>query len=117
MKLSQLLLPFGCAWVGVCLLLAANGSGQDTGGIPNRVTHAPDDGVRVKLAGNVHPLARAIASGDVALLATLADGSTLGLDQFTLSNGAVTSAKTQGLPGGMYHVYAHYAGDGTNERR
>ena len=59
MKLSQLLLPFGCAWVGACLLLAGNASGQDTGGIPNRVTHAPDDGVRVKLAGNVHPLARA----------------------------------------------------------
>ncbi len=55
-----------------------------------------------------------IPSGDVALLATLADGSMLGIDQFTLANGAVTSTKTQNLPGGTYKVYAHYAGDGTN---
>jgi len=55
-----------------------------------------------------------VASGDVALLATLADGSTLGVDQFTLANGAVSSVKTQSLPGGTYNVYAHYTGDGTN---
>ena len=38
----------------------------------------------------------------------------LGVDQFTLANGAITSAKTQNLPGGTYKIYAHYAGDGTN---
>jgi trimeric autotransporter adhesin len=31
-----------------------------------------------------------------------------------LSNGAITSTKTQNLPGRTYKVYAHYAGDGTN---
>src|SRR5215475_14312449 len=59
MKLSQLLVPIGCALIAVCSLLAGNASGQNPGVIPNRVPRAPDDGVRVKLAGNVHPLARA----------------------------------------------------------
>ena len=53
------------------------------------------------------------ATGDVALLAKFTDGSTQGLDQFTLTNGSF-SGTTQNLPGGTYQVYAHYAGDGTN---
>ena len=56
-----------------------------------------------------------VPTGDVSLIANLSSGDTQGLDQFTLSNGAVAgSSKTQSLPGGAYTVYAHYAGDGTN---
>jgi hypothetical protein len=77
------------------------------------ITHGQNENVAVTV--NVKPnTGTGIASGDIALLATLADGSTLGVDRFTLANGAITSAKTQSLPGGTYKVYAHYAGDGTN---
>jgi len=44
----------------------------------------------------------------------MADGSTLGLDTFALTNGAVTTQKAQSLPGGTYKISAHYAGDGIN---
>jgi subtilase family serine protease len=77
------------------------------------ITHGANENVAVTV--NVKAsTGTGIPSGDVALLATMADGSTLGVDQFTLSNGAVTSTKTQNLPGGTYKVYAHYTGDGTN---
>ncbi len=55
-----------------------------------------------------------VPSGDVSLIATMPDGTTRGLDQFTLTSGATSGAKTESLPGGSYSVYAHYAGDGTN---
>jgi subtilase family serine protease len=55
-----------------------------------------------------------VPTGDVSLLATLSDGTTLGLDHFTLTNGSVSGPKTQNLPGGTYNVSAHYSGDGTN---
>ncbi|HSC46372.1 MAG TPA: Ig-like domain repeat protein [Candidatus Acidoferrum sp.] len=77
------------------------------------ITHGAAENVTVTVSVNPKT-GTGIPSGDVALLATLADGSTLGLDQFTLSNGAIANAKTQNLPGGTYKVYAHYAGDGTN---
>jgi hypothetical protein len=77
------------------------------------ITHGTNENVAVTV--NVKPnTGTGIASGDVALLATMSDGSTLGVDQFTLSNGSVASVKTQSLPGGTYKLYAHYAGDGTN---
>jgi hypothetical protein len=77
------------------------------------ITHGANENVAVTV--NVKPnTGTGIAAGDVALLATLADGTKLAVDQFTLVNGAVTAAKTQSLPGGTYKVYAHYAGDGTN---
>ena len=77
------------------------------------ITHGQNENVSVTVS--VKPSSgTGVPSGDVALLATLADGSTLGLDQFTLANGAITSAKTQNLPGGTYKIYAHYTGDGTN---
>ena len=77
------------------------------------ITHGTNENVSVTV--NVKPnTGTGVASGDVALLATLADGSTLGVDQFTLANGAVSAVKTQNLPGGTYNVYAHYTGDGTN---
>jgi len=77
------------------------------------ITHGQNENVAVTV--NVKAsTGTGIPSGDVALLATLADGSTLGIDQFTLANGAIASTKTQNLPGGTYKVYAHYAGDGTN---
>jgi len=61
-------------------------------------------------------VAIALPAGDVSLIATPIppDGTTRGLDQFTLANGAVTGATTKSLPGGTYTVSAHYAGDGTN---
>lgn len=55
-----------------------------------------------------------VAAGNVSLIAVLADGSTEGIDQFPLSNGAVIATHTQNLPGGTYNVQAHYSGDGTN---
>ena len=77
------------------------------------ITHGQTENVSVTVS--VKPSSgTGVPSGDVALLATLADGSSLGLDQFTLANGAITSAKTQNLPGGTYKIYAHYTGDGTN---
>lgn len=77
------------------------------------ITHGSSENVSVNV--NVTPkTGTGIPAGDVSLLATLADGSTLGLDQFTLTNGAISGLKTQSLPGGTYQVYAHYAGDGTN---
>jgi hypothetical protein len=54
------------------------------------------------------------ATGSVSLIAKLADGTTQGLDQFTLASGKVVNATTNSLPGGTYSVTAHYAGDGTN---
>jgi len=77
------------------------------------ITHGQNENVSVTVS--VKPsTGTGIPAGDVALLATLADGSTLGLDKFTLANGAITSAKTQNLPGGTYKIYAHYTGDGMN---
>src|SRR5438309_1327902 len=77
------------------------------------ITHGQNENVSVTVS--VKPsTGTGIPAGDVALLATLADGSTLGLDKFTLANGAITSARTQNLPGGTYKIYAHYTGDGTN---
>jgi subtilase family serine protease len=77
------------------------------------ITHGTNENVSVTV--NVAPkTGTGVPSGDVSLIATLADGSTLGLDQFTLTNGSIGGMKTQSLPGGTYKVYAHYAGDGTN---
>jgi len=77
------------------------------------ITHGTGENVAVTV--NVTPkTGSGVASGDVSLIATLASGATLGLDQFTLSNGSTSGLKTQSLPGGTYKVYAHYAGDGTN---
>src|SRR5260221_6987384 len=52
--------------------------------------------------------------GDVSVIATMPGGTTRGLDQFRLTSGATSGAKTASLPGGSYSVSAHYAGDGTN---
>lgn len=77
------------------------------------ITHGANENVTVTV--NVTPKSGSgVPSGDASLIATLSDGSTLGLDQFTLSNGSISGVKTQSLPGGTYKVYAHYAGDGTN---
>src|SRR6266446_1545967 len=53
MKLSQRLLPFGCALAMVCLFTVKSEAGQSSGAVPNRVTRTPDENVRVTLAGNV----------------------------------------------------------------
>lgn len=77
------------------------------------ITHGANENVSVNIT--VKPNAgTGVPAGDVALVAKLADGSTLGVGQFTLTNGSISSAKTQSLPGGTYNVYAHYAGDGIN---
>jgi len=77
------------------------------------ITHGTNENVLVTI-GVTPKTGSGVPSGDVALIAKLADGSTLGLDQFTLTSGAASGIKTQSLPGGTYKVYAHYAGDGTN---
>jgi Pro-kumamolisin, activation domain/Bacterial Ig-like domain (group 3) len=77
------------------------------------ITHGTAENVAVNIT--VKPgTGNGVPSGDVALLAKFADGTTQGLNQFTLTSGAVVGSKTQALPGGTYNVYAHYAGDGTN---
>jgi subtilase family serine protease len=70
------------------------------------ITH----GSPVSVSASVSPTA---AVGDVALVANYPNGSTLGMAQFTLANGAV-SGSTSNLAGGNYRVTAHYEGDGTH---
>jgi hypothetical protein len=101
--------------------LATNWGSVSTIGTTTTLTLNPTTGIthgtneNVTVAVNVAPITgTGVPSGDVSLIATLADGSTLGLDQFTLSNGSISGVKTQSLPGGTYKVYAHYTGDGTN---
>src|SRR5207244_11268752 len=77
------------------------------------ITHGQNENVSVTVS--VKPSSgTGVPSGDVALLATLADRSTLGLDQFTLANGAITSARTQNLPGGTEKIEQHLTGCGTD---
>jgi hypothetical protein len=71
------------------------------------ITHGSNENVAVTI--NVTPAA---ATGNVALLATLPDGSVHSVGVFTLSNGSVSST-TSTIPGGISMVSAHYAGDGT----
>jgi hypothetical protein len=79
------------------------------------ITHGTNEKVGVNVT--VTPTS-GTATGDVALMAKFADGTTQGLDQFTLSGGKVTNGTTNNLPGSPngqpYQVYAHYTGDGTN---
>jgi hypothetical protein len=79
------------------------------------ITHGIGENVTVGIT--VKPnTGTGVPSGDISLIATPIppDGTTRGLDQFTLVNGTVSGSKTQSLPGGTYNVSAHYAGDGTN---
>jgi subtilase family serine protease len=101
--------------------LATNWTSASTIGTTTTLALSPTTGIthgqneNVTITANVKPTSGSgVPSGEVSLLAKLSDGSTRGLDHFTLANGAITSAKTQNLPGGTYQVYAHYAGDGTN---
>jgi hypothetical protein len=77
------------------------------------ITHGTSENVTVGVT--VAPTTGTTApTGDVSLIATFPDGTTQGLDHFTLTNGAISGATTKSLPGGSYNVSAHYAGDGTN---
>lgn len=77
------------------------------------ITHGPAENVAVTI--NVNQTGgTGTPTGLVSLIAKMPDGTTRGLDQFTLSNGSVTGAKTQSLPGGTINVVAYYSGDGTN---
>jgi hypothetical protein len=79
--------------------------------VPSGTTHGTSENVPVTIT--VTPKS-GTATGIVSLIAKFSNRTTQGLDQFTLSNGTVSSA-TNSLPGGTnYQVYAHYAGDGTN---
>jgi hypothetical protein len=76
------------------------------------ITHGTNEKVAVNIT--VSPNS-GTATGDVSLIATFADGTTQGLDQFTLGANGSLSGTTNSLPGGTnYSVTAHYAGDGTN---
>ena len=73
------------------------------------ITHGLNEKVTVNI--NMTPTS---ATGSVSLIAKFTDGTTQGLDQFTLVSGKVVNGTTSSLPGGTYTVTAHYAGDGTN---
>ena len=73
------------------------------------ITHGTGENVGVNVT--VTPTS---ATGSVSLIAKFTDGTTQGLDQFTLVSGKVVNGTTSSLPGGTYTVTAHYAGDGTN---
>ena len=75
------------------------------------ITHGTGENVTANIT--VTPTS-GTATGDVSLIAKFANGTTQGLDQFTLTSGKVTNAAENSLPGGSYTVIAHYAGDGTN---
>src|SRR6266849_2882167 len=77
------------------------------------ITHGTSENVGVGITVKANT-GTGVPAGDVSLIATYPDGTTQGFDHFTLASGAVTSAKTQSLPGGTYKVSAHYTGDGTN---
>jgi subtilase family serine protease len=77
------------------------------------ITHGTAENVSVSITVKANTGA-GVPAGDVSLIATFQDGTTHGLDHFTLTSGSVTGAMTQSLPGGTYTVSAHYAGDGTN---
>jgi hypothetical protein len=77
------------------------------------ITHGTGENVAVGITVKANT-GTGVPAGDVSLIATFPDGSTQGFDHFTLTSGAVSSAKTQSLPGGIYNVVAHYTGDGTN---
>jgi len=79
------------------------------------ITHGTGENVTVGIT--VKPnIGTGVPVGDVSLIGTPIppDGTTRGLEQFTLANGAISGVKTQTLPGGTYNVSAHYAGDGSN---
>jgi subtilase family serine protease len=73
------------------------------------ITHGTTENVSVNIT--VTPTS---AAGSVSLIAKFTDGTTQGLDQFTLASGKVVNGTTNSLPGGTYSVTAHYAGDGMN---
>jgi subtilase family serine protease len=73
------------------------------------ITHGTTENVSVNIT--VTPTS---ATGSVSLIAKFTDGTTQGLDQFTLASAKVVNGTTNSLPGGTYSVTAHYAGDGTN---
>jgi hypothetical protein len=76
------------------------------------ITHGTNENVTVNIT--VTPKS-GTATGDVSLMAKFADGTTRGLEQFTLGANGSVSGTTNSLPGGTnYTVTAHYAGDGTN---
>jgi hypothetical protein len=77
------------------------------------ITHGSQENVGVNITVK-QTSGSGVPSGDVSLIATFSDGSTRGIDEFTLTNGAISGVQTQNLPGGTYQVSAHYAGDGTN---
>jgi hypothetical protein len=100
--------------------LATNWANANTVSTTTTLSLAPTTNITHGLAENVSVNISVVpksgtATGDVSLIAKFSDGTTQGLDQFTLSAGGGISATTDALPGGTnYQVYAHYAGDGTN---
>ena len=79
---------------------------------PKTITHGAPVTVNITVSPNS---GTGVPTGDVSLRnadAAQLSGSGL-IDLFTLSGGAVTAQTTNLLPGGTYHVLAHYAGDQT----
>jgi subtilase family serine protease len=77
------------------------------GGSSAPIIHGTSVPVTITVAAKSPP---GTPTGDVSLIAT--SGAGQGVEGFTLSSGSVTST-TKLLPGGIYTVTAHYAGDAT----
>ena len=75
---------------------------------PTNFTHGAAASVSIHVAPNS---GSGVPTGDVSLVTNL-NTSLQGVTSFTLNAGAVSST-SDGLPGGIYDVHAHYAGDGT----
>ena len=80
-------------------------------GNPVNITHGT--AVPVGIAVTAVAPATGTPTGDVSLIAS--STTDMGVDGFTLTNGAVNSTlnSTTLLPGGTYPVHAHYGGDST----
>jgi subtilase family serine protease len=71
------------------------------------ITHGQSVNVNIGVTGS-----GGTPSGGASLIANTGSSGSEGVQGFTLSNGAVSSA-TNALPGGTYTVAARYGGDGT----
>jgi hypothetical protein len=75
-------------------------------GNPVNITHGQSVSVAIGVTGSP-----GAPTGNVSLIANTGPNGQDGVQDFTLTSGAVSSATTL-LPGGTYSVFARYAGDG-----
>jgi hypothetical protein len=93
-------------WTAVTLTASATTLTSLT---PTTVTHGQPVSVNIAVApqsGTGTP------TGTVSMISDLASDNA-GIGSFTLNGSGLAAGTTNALPGGTYHVTAHYAGDGT----